>query len=69
MPSAQSPEMLVTAALHQAWGGREGHETWLLTSLLSHFQADFSEINLVAHSTGSYSVDIDAIRNGHKVTK
>ncbi|XP_059910917.1 synapsin-1 [Gadus macrocephalus] len=32
-------------------------------------QADFSEINLVAHSTGSYSVDIDAIRNGHKVTK
>ncbi|CAL8247584.1 unnamed protein product [Merluccius merluccius] len=32
-------------------------------------QADFSEINLVAHSTGTYSVDIDAIRNGHKVIK
>ncbi|KAJ3603978.1 hypothetical protein NHX12_028719 [Muraenolepis orangiensis] len=32
-------------------------------------QADFSEINLVAHSTGSYSVDIDGIRNGHKVIK
>ncbi|XP_071390105.1 synapsin-1 [Centroberyx affinis] len=32
-------------------------------------QADFSEINLVAHATGTYTVDIDAIRNGHKVTK
>ncbi|XP_022526463.2 synapsin-1 isoform X1 [Astyanax mexicanus] len=32
-------------------------------------QADFSEINLVAHATGSYSVDIDAIRGGHKITK
>ncbi|KAE8292441.1 Synapsin-1 Synapsin I [Larimichthys crocea] len=32
-------------------------------------QAEFSEINLVANSTGTYSVDIDAIRNGHKVTK
>ncbi|KAG8012199.1 Synapsin-1 [Nibea albiflora] len=32
-------------------------------------QAEFSEINLVANSTGSYNVDIDAIRNGHKVTK
>ncbi|XP_058641755.1 synapsin-1 isoform X2 [Onychostoma macrolepis] len=32
-------------------------------------QADFSEVNLVAHATGSYSVDIEAIRNGNKVTK
>uniref|UniRef100_A0AAY4ES92 Synapsin-1 n=1 Tax=Denticeps clupeoides TaxID=299321 RepID=A0AAY4ES92_9TELE len=32
-------------------------------------QADFSEINLVAHATGSYSVDIEAIRNGNKITK
>ncbi|XP_053727578.1 synapsin-1 isoform X3 [Synchiropus splendidus] len=32
-------------------------------------QAEFSEINLVADSTGTYNVDIDAIRNGHKVTK
>lgn len=32
-------------------------------------QADFSEINMVAHATGTYSVDIDAIRNGNKVTK
>uniref|UniRef100_A0A3B1IYG6 Synapsin-1 n=1 Tax=Astyanax mexicanus TaxID=7994 RepID=A0A3B1IYG6_ASTMX len=35
----------------------------------SVFKADFSEINLVAHATGSYSVDIDAIRGGHKITK
>ncbi|XP_035514276.1 synapsin-1 isoform X2 [Morone saxatilis] len=32
-------------------------------------QAEFSEINLVADSTGTYNVDIDAFRNGHKVTK
>ncbi|XP_072538151.1 synapsin-1 isoform X2 [Salminus brasiliensis] len=32
-------------------------------------QADFSEISLVAHATGSYSVDIDAIRGGNKITK
>ncbi|XP_028270803.1 synapsin-1 isoform X2 [Parambassis ranga] len=32
-------------------------------------QAEFSEINLVANATGTYSVDIDAIRNGHKVVK
>ncbi|XP_023669259.1 synapsin-1 isoform X1 [Paramormyrops kingsleyae] len=32
-------------------------------------QAEFSEINLVAHATGSYSVDIEAVRNGNKVTK
>ncbi|KAM8886943.1 synapsin-1 isoform 1-T1 [Spinachia spinachia] len=32
-------------------------------------QAEFSEISLVVNSTGSYNVDIDAIRNGHKVTK
>uniref|UniRef100_A0A8C4SIL7 Synapsin-1 n=1 Tax=Erpetoichthys calabaricus TaxID=27687 RepID=A0A8C4SIL7_ERPCA len=32
-------------------------------------QAEFSELNLVAHATGSYSVDIDALRNGAKVTK
>uniref|UniRef100_A0A8C9SIE6 Synapsin-1 n=1 Tax=Scleropages formosus TaxID=113540 RepID=A0A8C9SIE6_SCLFO len=32
-------------------------------------QAEFSEINLVAHATGGYSVDIDAMRNGNKVTK
>ncbi|KAM3611828.1 uncharacterized protein V6R79_024644 [Siganus canaliculatus] len=32
-------------------------------------QAEFSEINLVANSTGSYHVNLDAIRNGHKVSK
>uniref|UniRef100_A0A3P9AEI5 Synapsin-1 n=1 Tax=Esox lucius TaxID=8010 RepID=A0A3P9AEI5_ESOLU len=32
-------------------------------------QADFSEINLIAHAMGAYSVDIEAIRNGTKVTK
>ncbi|XP_073322865.1 synapsin-1 [Pagrus major] len=32
-------------------------------------QAEFSEINLVANSIGSYNVNIDAIRGGHKVTK
>uniref|UniRef100_A0AAR2LRX6 Synapsin-1 n=1 Tax=Pygocentrus nattereri TaxID=42514 RepID=A0AAR2LRX6_PYGNA len=32
-------------------------------------QADFSEINLVAHATGSYSVDTEAIRGGNKITK
>ncbi|XP_054630455.1 synapsin-1 isoform X1 [Dunckerocampus dactyliophorus] len=32
-------------------------------------QAEFSEINLVADSSGTYTVNIDAIRNGHKVTK
>uniref|UniRef100_A0A3Q1J6J8 Synapsin-1 n=1 Tax=Anabas testudineus TaxID=64144 RepID=A0A3Q1J6J8_ANATE len=31
--------------------------------------AEFSEINLVANATGTYNVDIDAIRNGHKFTK
>ncbi|XP_077571976.1 synapsin-1 [Stigmatopora nigra] len=32
-------------------------------------QAEFSEINLVADSSGNYTVSIDAIRNGHKVNK
>ncbi|XP_075895092.1 synapsin-1 isoform X2 [Nelusetta ayraudi] len=32
-------------------------------------QAEFSEINLVANSLGVYTVNLDAIRNGHKVTK
>ncbi|XP_076010461.1 synapsin-1 isoform X2 [Genypterus blacodes] len=32
-------------------------------------QAEFSEINLVVNSTGTYNVDLDAFRNGHKVTK
>ncbi|XP_061586806.1 synapsin-1 isoform X2 [Cololabis saira] len=32
-------------------------------------QAEFSEINLVANATGSYNVDMEAIRNGHKVIK
>ncbi|XP_067377726.1 synapsin-1 isoform X2 [Channa argus] len=32
-------------------------------------QAEFSEINLVANATGTYNVNIDAIRNGHKVSK
>uniref|UniRef100_A0A3B3C3H2 Synapsin-1 n=1 Tax=Oryzias melastigma TaxID=30732 RepID=A0A3B3C3H2_ORYME len=31
-------------------------------------QAEFSEINLVVNATGSFNVDLDAIRNGHKVT-
>ncbi|MED6281035.1 synaptotagmin C2 domain protein, Syn1 [Characodon lateralis] len=32
-------------------------------------QAEFSEINLVANASGTYNVNIDAIRSGHKVTK
>uniref|UniRef100_A0A3Q3WR60 Synapsin-1 n=1 Tax=Mola mola TaxID=94237 RepID=A0A3Q3WR60_MOLML len=32
-------------------------------------QAEFSEINLVANSSGTYTVNLEAIRNGHKVTK
>ncbi|PWA19601.1 hypothetical protein CCH79_00006756 [Gambusia affinis] len=32
-------------------------------------QAEFSEINLVANASGTYNVNIDGIRNGHKVTK
>ncbi|XP_068167535.1 synapsin-1 isoform X2 [Antennarius striatus] len=32
-------------------------------------QADFSEINLVADSSGAHSVTIDAARSGHKVTR
>ncbi|XP_061842109.1 synapsin-1 isoform X1 [Nerophis lumbriciformis] len=32
-------------------------------------QAEFSEINMVADSSGTYTVNMDTIRNGHKVTK
>ncbi|XP_037633093.1 synapsin-1 isoform X3 [Sebastes umbrosus] len=32
-------------------------------------QAEFTEISLVVNSMGTYNVDIEAIRNGHKVTK
>uniref|UniRef100_A0A8D0E2I2 Synapsin-2 n=1 Tax=Salvator merianae TaxID=96440 RepID=A0A8D0E2I2_SALMN len=32
-------------------------------------QAQFSEINLIAHADGNYSVDIQAFRNGTKVVK
>ncbi|KAF7666982.1 hypothetical protein LDENG_00083950 [Lucifuga dentata] len=32
-------------------------------------QAEFSEINLVVNATGTYNVNIEAIRSGHKVTK
>ncbi|XP_033475797.1 synapsin-1 isoform X2 [Epinephelus lanceolatus] len=32
-------------------------------------QAEFSEISLVVNSMGTYNVDIDAVRSGHKVTK
>ncbi|KAL2092667.1 hypothetical protein ACEWY4_012465 [Coilia grayii] len=32
-------------------------------------QAEFTEISLVAHATGSYSVDMEAIRNGNKINK
>lgn len=41
---------------------------WEMT-VTSSFQAEFSEINLVADSTGTYNVNIDAIRNGHKVNR
>uniref|UniRef100_A0A4W5LWD2 Synapsin-1 n=1 Tax=Hucho hucho TaxID=62062 RepID=A0A4W5LWD2_9TELE len=41
----------------------------LLCCVRLHVMADFSEINLIAHATGGYSVDIEAIRNGTKVTK
>lgn len=37
--------------------------------LMISLQAEFSEINLVVNATGSFNVDLDAIRNGHKVTK
>uniref|UniRef100_A0A672YVR4 Synapsin-1 n=1 Tax=Sphaeramia orbicularis TaxID=375764 RepID=A0A672YVR4_9TELE len=39
------------------------------TDCVLSFQAEFSEINLVANAMGTYHVDMDAIRNGHKVTK
>ncbi|XP_028312787.1 synapsin-1 isoform X2 [Gouania willdenowi] len=32
-------------------------------------QAEFSEINLVANATGTYNVNLEAFRNGHKVNK
>lgn len=32
-------------------------------------QAEFSEINLVANATGTYNVNLEAIRNGHKINK
>uniref|UniRef100_A0A8C6V3T5 Synapsin-1 n=1 Tax=Neogobius melanostomus TaxID=47308 RepID=A0A8C6V3T5_9GOBI len=32
-------------------------------------QVEFSEINMVANSVGSYSVTVDAFRGGHKVNK
>ncbi|XP_075431061.1 synapsin-2 isoform X2 [Ascaphus truei] len=32
-------------------------------------QAEFSEINLVAHSDGTYAVDLEAFRNGAKVVR
>lgn len=40
-----------------------------LLNVTFSFQAEFSEINLVATSVGTYSVTVDAIRNGHKVNK
>ncbi|MBN3306615.1 SYN2 protein, partial [Amia calva] len=43
--------------------------TRLIPGLKGMSYADFSEINLVAHATGSFSVDIEAFRNGTKVTK
>lgn len=33
------------------------------------FQAEFSEINLVAHANGTCSVDMQVIRNGTKVVR
>ncbi|KAK7933467.1 hypothetical protein WMY93_004363 [Mugilogobius chulae] len=44
--------------------GRKVHETDIRVE-----QAEFSEINLVANSSGVYSVTIEAIRGGHKVNK
>uniref|UniRef100_A0A8C7CV02 Synapsin-1 n=1 Tax=Oncorhynchus kisutch TaxID=8019 RepID=A0A8C7CV02_ONCKI len=40
-----------------------------VTEVADKAGADFSEIDLIAHATGGYSVDIEAIRNGTKVTK
>lgn len=32
-------------------------------------QAEFSHLNLVAHANGSFSVDMEVIRNGVKVVR
>lgn len=32
-------------------------------------QAEFSEINLIAHADGNYAVDIQVFRNGTKVVR
>jgi hypothetical protein len=33
------------------------------------FQAEFSELNLVAHADGTYAVDMQVLRNGTKVVR
>lgn len=33
------------------------------------FQAQFSEVSLIAHADGNYSVNVQAFRNGTKVVK
>lgn len=45
------------------------YNNFLTLTVTSSFQAEFSEINLVANSSGTYTVNLEAIRNGHKVTK
>lgn len=32
-------------------------------------QAEFSELNLVAHADGTYAVDMQVLRNGTKVVR
>lgn len=65
---------LVSAVVFWTWC----HQTCVILFWISHhsfvnvafsFQAEFSELNLVATSVGTYNVTVDAIRNGHKVNK
>lgn len=40
-----------------------------LTAVLFTLQAEFSELNLVAHADGTYAVDMQVLRNGTKVVR
>lgn len=44
---------------------KSGIETYHPTVL----QAEFSELNLVAHADGTYAVDMQVLRNGTKVVR
>lgn len=44
---------------------------WRTETLCSSvtLQAEFSELNLVAHADGTYAVDMQVLRNGTKVVR